>query len=315
MPRPRRAWSTRWPSSARAARPRHAADGRLRDLAGRRAARGGRLGRGLRLLVHAEVPGGAARDVAGGGIGAGDGAAALAPHAGAVLVRPAAARALLGRAAGGYHHTAPILGIYALHEALAGCCARGSRRAGSGTPRRRAPAGELEARGWSCSPTPSTGWRRSRRCGCPRGRRQGGAGPDAPRARHRDRRRARTGRPAMWRIGLMGRNASVETADRVSALDAVLAEEGLGPAGASADYPPFNAAVGGRSQWRSGPSRRASTRLRGSHRRRRRRAVLHLHPHGLDCAERREEAGSTTSTRPTSSSERRLRLVARGIPS
>ena len=32
--------------------------------------------------------------------------------------------------------------------------------------------------------------------------------------------------PAMWRIGLMGRNASVETADRVlAALDAVLAEE------------------------------------------------------------------------------------------
>jgi aspartate aminotransferase-like enzyme len=39
----------------------------------------------------------------------------------------------------------------------------------------------------------------------------GGLGPDAP---------------AMWRIGLMGRNASVETADRVvGALDAVLAEE------------------------------------------------------------------------------------------
>jgi alanine-glyoxylate transaminase / serine-glyoxylate transaminase / serine-pyruvate transaminase len=39
----------------------------------------------------------------------------------------------------------------------------------------------------------------------------GGLGPDAP---------------AMWRIGLMGRNASVETADRVlDALDAVLAGE------------------------------------------------------------------------------------------
>ena len=38
----------------------------------------------------------------------------------------------------------------------------------------------------------------------------GGLGPDAP---------------AMWRIGLMGRNASVETADRVlGALDAVLAD-------------------------------------------------------------------------------------------
>jgi alanine-glyoxylate transaminase / serine-glyoxylate transaminase / serine-pyruvate transaminase len=32
--------------------------------------------------------------------------------------------------------------------------------------------------------------------------------------------------PAMWRIGLMGTNASVETADRVlDALDAVLADE------------------------------------------------------------------------------------------
>jgi alanine-glyoxylate transaminase/serine-glyoxylate transaminase/serine-pyruvate transaminase len=39
----------------------------------------------------------------------------------------------------------------------------------------------------------------------------GGLGPDAP---------------AMWRIGLMGQNASVETANRVlAALDAVLAEE------------------------------------------------------------------------------------------
>jgi alanine-glyoxylate transaminase/serine-glyoxylate transaminase/serine-pyruvate transaminase len=39
----------------------------------------------------------------------------------------------------------------------------------------------------------------------------GGLGPDAP---------------AMWRIGLMGQNASIETADRVlGALDAVLAGE------------------------------------------------------------------------------------------
>ena len=38
----------------------------------------------------------------------------------------------------------------------------------------------------------------------------GGLGPEAP---------------AMWRIGLMGQNASIETADRVlAALDAVLAE-------------------------------------------------------------------------------------------
>jgi alanine-glyoxylate transaminase/serine-glyoxylate transaminase/serine-pyruvate transaminase len=32
--------------------------------------------------------------------------------------------------------------------------------------------------------------------------------------------------PAMWRIGLMGRNATTETADRVlAALDAALAQE------------------------------------------------------------------------------------------
>jgi alanine-glyoxylate transaminase/serine-glyoxylate transaminase/serine-pyruvate transaminase len=39
----------------------------------------------------------------------------------------------------------------------------------------------------------------------------GGLGPDAP---------------AIWRIGLMGQNASIETADRVlAAFDAALAEE------------------------------------------------------------------------------------------
>ena len=43
----------------------------------------------------------------------------------------------------------------------------------------------------------------------------GGLGPDAP---------------EMWRIGLMGRNATTETADRVlEALDAVLADEWVSP--------------------------------------------------------------------------------------
>ena len=56
---------------ALAARPRHPADGGLRHVARRRAARGGRVGRGLRLLVHAEVPGRPARHVSGGGVGAG----------------------------------------------------------------------------------------------------------------------------------------------------------------------------------------------------------------------------------------------------
>src|ERR671915_1968708 len=76
------------------------------------------MGSRLRLLVHAEVPGGAARDVAAGGVGAGDQADPVArtpvPFSFDLLLlerywieRPAA-----------YHHTAPVLGIYALHEAL-----------------------------------------------------------------------------------------------------------------------------------------------------------------------------------------------------
>ena len=126
-----------------------------------------------------------------------------------------------------YHHTAPILGIYALHEALRSVLARGSRRAGNGTPRPpRTSRLRWNRAASSSSRTPTTGSRRSPRCACPRAwtarpsrpacsastasRSAAGSGPDAP---------------AMWRIGLMGRNASVETADRVlDALDAVLAE-------------------------------------------------------------------------------------------
>jgi alanine-glyoxylate transaminase / serine-glyoxylate transaminase / serine-pyruvate transaminase len=48
----------------------------------------------------------------------------------------------------------------------------------------------------------------------------GGLGPEAP---------------SMWRIGLMGRNATVETADRVlAALDAVLTAEGASVAAGAA---------------------------------------------------------------------------------
>ena len=127
-----------------------------------------------------------------------------------------------------YHHTAPILGIYALHEALRsvlieGLEARWQRHADAAAHLQAA----VESRGLELLAdadhrlAPLTAVR------VPEGldgkavqtallrehdiEIGGGLGPDAP---------------AMWRIGLMGRNASIETADQVlAALDAVLAEE------------------------------------------------------------------------------------------
>ena len=125
-----------------------------------------------------------------------------------------------------YHHTAPILAIYALHEALCGVLregleARWTRHADAAIHLQDA----LESRGLELLAerehrlAPLTAvrvpegvdgkavqGRMLREHGIEIG---GGLGPDAP---------------AMWRIGLMGRNAQVETADRVlDALDAVLA--------------------------------------------------------------------------------------------
>jgi alanine-glyoxylate transaminase/serine-glyoxylate transaminase/serine-pyruvate transaminase len=127
-----------------------------------------------------------------------------------------------------YHHTAPILGIYALHEALRsvlheGLEARWDRHADAAAHLQAA----VESRGLELladaehrlAPLTavrvpegldgkSVQTRMLREHGIEIG---GGLGPDAP---------------AMWRIGLMGRNASIETADRVlDALDAVLADE------------------------------------------------------------------------------------------
>jgi alanine-glyoxylate transaminase / serine-glyoxylate transaminase / serine-pyruvate transaminase len=127
-----------------------------------------------------------------------------------------------------YHHTAPILGIYALHEALRsvlveGLEARWQRHADAAAHLQAA----VESRGLELLAdadhrlAPLTAvrvpdgvdgkavqTRMLREHGIEIG---GGLGPDAP---------------AMWRVGLMGRNASVETADRVlDALDAVLADE------------------------------------------------------------------------------------------
>ena len=127
-----------------------------------------------------------------------------------------------------YHHTAPILSIYALHEALRrvldeGVEERWSRHAHAGQHLQT----ELEERGHELLAEPDhrlapltavrvpegvdgkrVQGRMLREHGIEIG---GGLGPAAP---------------AMWRIGLMGRNATVETADRVvAALDTVLAAE------------------------------------------------------------------------------------------
>jgi alanine-glyoxylate transaminase/serine-glyoxylate transaminase/serine-pyruvate transaminase len=127
-----------------------------------------------------------------------------------------------------YHHTAPILSIYALHEALRrvlteGLEARWTRHAEAAAHLQ----GAVEARGLEllADPDHRLGPRTAGRV--PEGldgkaiqmrmlrehdiEIGGGLGPDAP---------------AMWRIGLMGQNATIETADRVmDALDAVLADE------------------------------------------------------------------------------------------
>src|ERR687894_1343375 len=127
-----------------------------------------------------------------------------------------------------YHHTTPILAVYALHEALRlvldeGLEARWARHAAAGTRLQAA----LRARGLQLLADPARQMapltpvrvpdgvdgkavqgRMLREHGIEIG---GGLGPDAP---------------AMWRIGLMGRNASIETAERVlEALDSVLAGE------------------------------------------------------------------------------------------
>ena len=126
-----------------------------------------------------------------------------------------------------YHHTAPILHIYALHEALRLVLAEGLEQRWA----RHAEAGaylrtEIERRGLELLADPGhrlaplTAVRLPelvdgkavqtamlREDGIEIG---GGLGPQAP---------------PMWRIGLMGENASIETADEVlAALDAALTE-------------------------------------------------------------------------------------------
>jgi alanine-glyoxylate transaminase/serine-glyoxylate transaminase/serine-pyruvate transaminase len=127
-----------------------------------------------------------------------------------------------------YHHTAPVLHIYALHEALRevaveGLHGRWDRHLEAGRHLQR----ELRSRGLQLLAEPDhqlpqltairvpegvdakgVQTRMLRRHGIEIG---GGLGPSAP---------------AMWRVGLMGVNATVSVADRVlAALDEVLAEE------------------------------------------------------------------------------------------
>jgi alanine-glyoxylate transaminase / serine-glyoxylate transaminase / serine-pyruvate transaminase len=129
-----------------------------------------------------------------------------------------------------YHHTAPILSIYALHEALRqvleeGLEARWERHERAGRHLQR----ELQARGLELVADPAhqlapltavrvpagvegreVQSRLLREHGIEVG---GGLGPAAP---------------AMWRVGLLGANASVDTAERVlAAMDAVLGREPL----------------------------------------------------------------------------------------
>ena len=127
-----------------------------------------------------------------------------------------------------YHHTAPILAIYALHEALCQVLREGlEERWARHEEAARHLQTAIEARGLALLANiehrlaPLTAvrvpdgvdgkkvqGRLLRDHGIEIG---GGLGPDAP---------------SMWRIGLMGRNASVEAADRVlAALDAALVEE------------------------------------------------------------------------------------------
>jgi alanine-glyoxylate transaminase/serine-glyoxylate transaminase/serine-pyruvate transaminase len=127
-----------------------------------------------------------------------------------------------------YHHTAPILHIYALHEALRlaleeGLEERWARHAEAGAHLQR----EIAKRGLEPLADPDRQLAQLTAVRVPDGvdakavqthllrengiEVGGGLGPAAP---------------PMWRIGLMGHNAHVETADRVlAALDAALAEQ------------------------------------------------------------------------------------------
>ena len=126
-----------------------------------------------------------------------------------------------------YHHTAPILAIYALHQALANILGEGlAERWRRHAEAARHLRGLLTERSLEVLAEPGRELPPLTAVRVPEGidgkavqdrllnehgiEIGGGLGPDAP---------------AMWRIGLMGRNASSETADTVmNAFDAAVAE-------------------------------------------------------------------------------------------
>jgi alanine-glyoxylate transaminase/serine-glyoxylate transaminase/serine-pyruvate transaminase len=127
-----------------------------------------------------------------------------------------------------YHHTAPILHIYALHEALRGALEEGlENRFQRHTEAGAYLQGEVKSRGLSLLADPDHQLAQLSAVRVPDGvdgkavqtrilrehdiEVGGGLGPDAP---------------PIWRIGLMGYNARRDAADRVlAAFDAVLADE------------------------------------------------------------------------------------------
>ena len=126
-----------------------------------------------------------------------------------------------------YHHTAPILHIYALHEALRatleeGLEARWQRHAQAG----RHLQDQLRARGFELLADPDHQLAPLTAVRVPED-----VDGKAIQARMLDRHGIEIGgglgpaAPAMWRIGLMGHNATIDTANTVlEALDTVLAE-------------------------------------------------------------------------------------------
>jgi alanine-glyoxylate transaminase/serine-glyoxylate transaminase/serine-pyruvate transaminase len=129
-----------------------------------------------------------------------------------------------------YHHTAPILHIYALHEALGGVLAEGLEERW----RRHAEAGRhcqeaVERRGLEVLAEPGRRLAPLTAIRVP----EGIEGPNVQTRLLRDHDIEIGGglgpaAPPIWRVGLMGVNAGAETADRVlEALDAALAEEAL----------------------------------------------------------------------------------------
>jgi alanine-glyoxylate transaminase/serine-glyoxylate transaminase/serine-pyruvate transaminase len=126
-----------------------------------------------------------------------------------------------------YHHTAPVLNIYALHEALRevvveGLEARWARHMDAG----RFLQDEVRARGLELLAEPDYQLPQLTAVRVPDGVDGKAVAGRMLREQGIEIGGGLAGAPPMWRIGLMGVNASRETATRVlSALDAVLAEE------------------------------------------------------------------------------------------